>query len=99
MASRNYDPVELQRGRMFAAELKPYMDAIKQLEMDDGDAAVLSYLRAISFALASERPLDFDAVYQQMLDDPTIPGTSKDLIAGVTLDLQAADLQIVEVAE
>ena len=99
MASQNYDPVELQRGKIFAAELKPYTDAIKQIEMDDSDAAVLSYLRALSLALASERPLDFDVVYQQMLDDPGIPGASKDLIAGVTLDLQAADLQITEVVD
>ena len=99
MASQNYDSVELQRGKIFAAELKPYMDAIKQIEIDDSDAAVLSYLRALSLALASERPLDFDVVYQQMLDDPGIPGASKDLIAGVTLDLQAADLQITEVVD
>ncbi len=99
MASRTYNLVELQRAKIFAAELRPYMEAIKQIEMDDGDAAVLSYLRAISLAIASERPLDFDAVYQQMLDDPTIPDASKDLIARVTLDLQAADLQIVEVVE
>src|SRR2546427_4844471 len=99
MASQNYDPVELQRGKIFAAELRPYMDAVKQIEMDDGDVEVLSYLRAISLALASERPLDFDAIYQQMLDDPTIPDQSKDLVARTTLHLQAADLQIVEVVE
>ena len=99
MASQNYNQVELQRSKILAAELKPYLDAIKQLGMDDRDVAVLSYLRAISLALASERPLDFEAIYQQMLDDPTIPDESKDLVAQATLDLQAADLQIVEVVE
>jgi hypothetical protein len=99
MALKSYDPVELQRAKIFAAELRPHIDAIKQIVVEEGDRAVLSYLRAISLALASERPLDFDAVYQQMLDDPTIPSVSKDMIAGVTLDLQAADLQIVEVAD
>ena len=75
------------------------MDAIKQIEMDDSDEVVMSYLRAISLALASERPLDFDAIYQQMLDDVAIPDESKDLVARVTLDLQAVDLQMVEVVE
>ena len=98
MAS-NYNPVELARSKLLAAELRPKIDAIKHIEMDDSDGAVLSYLRAIALALASERPLDFDAIYEQMLDDPKIPDASKDLIARVTLDLQAADLQIVEVAE
>ena len=99
MTTKNYNPVELQRGRIFASELKPHLDAIKLIGSDDSDVAVLSYLRAISLALAAERPLDFDEVYQQMLDDPTIPDASKDLIARITLDLQAADLQIVEVGE
>jgi len=99
MVSKSYNSVELQRGKIFATELRPYIDAIKQIQMEDSDVAVLSYLRAISLALASERPLDFDEVYQQMLDDPAIPDASKDLIARVTLDLQATDLQIVEVVE
>jgi len=99
MALQNYNPVELQRGKIFAAELKPVMNALKQIVMNDSDVAVLSYIRAIALSLATESPPDFDAIYQQMLDDPTIPGASKDLIARVTLDLQAADLQIVEVVE
>ena len=99
MASQNYDQVELQRSKILTAELKPYLKAIKQLGMDDRDVAVLSYLRAISLALASERPLDFEAIYQQMLDDPAISDQSKDLVARATLDLQAADLQIVEMVE
>src|SRR5437762_2540480 len=96
MALKSYDPVELQRAKIFAAELRPHIDAIKQIVVEEGDRAVLSYLRAICFALASERPLDFDAVYEQMLDDPKIPDTSKDLIAHITLGLQGVDIQLVE---
>ena len=90
----NFDPVEVQRGQIFAAESKVYIDIIKRISTHRSDAAVLSYVRAIGLALASERPLDFETIYNQMLGDPTIPNDSKDLIASVTLDLQAADLQI-----
>ena len=48
MALQNYNPVELQRGKIFAAELKPVMNALKQIVMNYSDVAVLSYIRAIA---------------------------------------------------
>jgi len=91
---RNFDPVEVQRGQIFAAESKVYIDIIKRISTHRSDAAVMAYIRSIGLSLASERPLDFEAVYDQMLGDPRIPDETKDLIASVTLDLQALDLQI-----
>ena len=90
----NFDPVEFRRGRIFAGELKVYIDIIKRISTHWSDAAVMAYIRSIGLSLASERPLDFETVYDQMLGDPRIPDETKDLIASVTLDLQAADLQI-----
>jgi hypothetical protein len=87
--ARAYDEVELQRGRILAAESKPHID---------NAATIQSYIRAIALALASERPLDFETIYDQMLDSD-LPDEAKDLVASATLDMQAADLMIVEVTE
>jgi len=92
---RNYDQIEVQRGQTLAAESRGYLDAIRKIGLDDNDAVIQSYIRGIGLALASERPFDFTALYDQMLESD-LPDTAKDLIASATLDMMAAELTIVE---
>lgn len=93
--ARNFDAIELGRAKLLTPRV--YLDMLREIGGDsESDRVVLAYLSALQLAVAGERPLDFDELWDQICTDPRLADEDVDLLTTVAVELFETDLQIVE---
>jgi len=76
--------------RTLFAEVKPIIDAITKIGIDDSDEAFIAHLRAIPVSLASQ---SFPEVWDSAMADERLSEEVKESLMVQTLELQELDLR------